>query len=189
MPSLRPADFCRQLLAALGASEGRRKRRQRDTTPDAIGMAIKRDLLERAVQENPEPETFERWLMERYSGLFRDIPNQKTGVPIGTPAWKRQLTRIVRFALRNARITRVPRHYQDDRGHTGAGIRERIEETILEKGSLGCEILGRRKVNKLVRTWFESDKAPAQVIGALYVYENYHRELGAHLRAAWASPR
>jgi len=65
MPSLRPAEFCRQLLAALDASEGRRKRRKRDTTPDAIGMAIKRDLLERAAQENPAPENFEHWLMER----------------------------------------------------------------------------------------------------------------------------
>jgi hypothetical protein len=65
MPSLRPAEFCRQLLAALDASEGRRKRRKRDTTPDAIGMAIKRDLLERAVEENPAPERFEHWLMER----------------------------------------------------------------------------------------------------------------------------
>jgi hypothetical protein len=65
MPSLRPAEFCRQLLAALDASEGRRKRRKRDTTPDAIGMAIKRDLLERVVQENPTSESFEHWLMER----------------------------------------------------------------------------------------------------------------------------
>ncbi len=63
-PPLRPADFCRQLLAALGASEGRRKRRKRDTTPDAIGMTIKRDLLELAVRENPEPEAFEHWLLE-----------------------------------------------------------------------------------------------------------------------------
>jgi hypothetical protein len=65
MPPLRPADFCRQLLAALDASEGRRKRRKRDTTPDAIGMTIKRHLLERAIQDNPEPEAFEPWLMER----------------------------------------------------------------------------------------------------------------------------
>jgi hypothetical protein len=65
MPTLRPADFCRQLLAALDASEGRRKRRKRDTTPDAIGMAIKRDLLEAVTQENPAPEGFERWLLER----------------------------------------------------------------------------------------------------------------------------
>jgi hypothetical protein len=69
MPPLRPAEFCRQVLAALDASEGRRKRRKRDTTPDAIGMAIKRDLLERAVQENPEPDTFEGWLMERCRGV------------------------------------------------------------------------------------------------------------------------
>jgi hypothetical protein len=62
---MRPADFCRQLLATLNVSEGRRKRRKRDTTPDAIGLALKRDLLERAVQEDPEPEAFERWLLER----------------------------------------------------------------------------------------------------------------------------
>ena len=65
MPPLRPADFCRQLLAALDASEGRRKRRKRDTTPDAIGIALKHDLIEGVVQEDPAPENFERWLMER----------------------------------------------------------------------------------------------------------------------------
>jgi hypothetical protein len=64
MIPLRPADFCRQLLMALDAFEGRRKRRKRDTTPDAIGMAIRRQLMERAVRKTPEPETFERWLLE-----------------------------------------------------------------------------------------------------------------------------
>jgi hypothetical protein len=62
---LRPAEFCRGLLAALEASEGRRRRRQRDTTPDALGLAIKRELLERAVQDDPGPEAFEAWLLER----------------------------------------------------------------------------------------------------------------------------
>lgn len=61
----RPADFCRQLLAAVTASEGRQRRRKRDSTPDAIGVAIKRDLLERAVREDPRPEDFEAWLLER----------------------------------------------------------------------------------------------------------------------------
>ncbi len=61
--SVRPAQVCRQLLAALGASDGRRKRRKRNTTPDAIGMAIKRDLLERAALEDPEPAEFESWLL------------------------------------------------------------------------------------------------------------------------------
>lgn len=61
----RPGDVCRELLAALEASEGRRKRRKRDTTPDAIGLAVKRDLLERAVAADPEPDAFEGWLLEQ----------------------------------------------------------------------------------------------------------------------------
>ena len=40
----RPSDVCRQLLQAMDASEGRRKRRKRDTTPDALGMAVKREI-------------------------------------------------------------------------------------------------------------------------------------------------
>jgi hypothetical protein len=59
----RPALLCGGLLAALDASEGRRRRRKRDTTPDAIGLGIKRDLLERAVREDPAPEDFEGWLL------------------------------------------------------------------------------------------------------------------------------
>ncbi len=61
----RPAEVCREMLEALSASDGRRKRRQRDTTPDAIGMAIKRLLLESAVRADPEPERFEQWLLEQ----------------------------------------------------------------------------------------------------------------------------
>lgn len=61
----RPADVCRGLLAALEASEGRRQRRKRDTTPDAIGQGIKRTLLERAVTEDPAAEDFEAWLLEQ----------------------------------------------------------------------------------------------------------------------------
>jgi hypothetical protein len=63
--TLRPADVCRYLLAALDASEGRRRRRKRDTTPDSIGMAIKRTLLEDTVREDPEPDAYEGWLVER----------------------------------------------------------------------------------------------------------------------------
>jgi hypothetical protein len=61
----RPAVVCRELLHALDASEGRRKRRKRDTTPDAIGLRVKRDLLERAVAADPDPTTFEAWLLEQ----------------------------------------------------------------------------------------------------------------------------
>ncbi|MGH7965423.1 MAG: hypothetical protein ACRERD_27040, partial [Candidatus Binatia bacterium] len=62
---MRPAHLCRQLLLALDPSEGRRKRRKRDTTPDALGMALKRELLERAVHADPAPEKFEQWLLEQ----------------------------------------------------------------------------------------------------------------------------
>src|SRR5215207_8679478 len=61
----RPAEICRHLLAAMEGSEGRRKRRKRSTTPDAIGMGIKRDLLERATIDDPSPDAFEAWLLEQ----------------------------------------------------------------------------------------------------------------------------
>jgi hypothetical protein len=64
-PALRPAEVCRQLLAAMDASEGRRKRRKRDTTPDAIGMAVKRRLLEETFVQDPDPDAFEGWLLQR----------------------------------------------------------------------------------------------------------------------------
>jgi hypothetical protein len=62
---LRPAYICGQLLKALEASEGRRRRRKRDTTPDSIGLNIKRGLLEETVREDPEADEFETWLLER----------------------------------------------------------------------------------------------------------------------------
>ncbi len=61
----RPAEVCRQLLASLDASEGRRRRRARNTTSDAIGLAVKRRLLEEAIRDDPAPDAFEAWLLER----------------------------------------------------------------------------------------------------------------------------
>jgi len=62
---VRPREFARGLLQALEASEGRRRRRKRDQTPDALGLGIKRALLERAVSDDPEPDDFEGWLVEQ----------------------------------------------------------------------------------------------------------------------------
>ena len=59
----RPADFARRVVAAVDASEGRRRRRKRNTEPDKIGLEIKRDLLARAAEADPEPEGFEAWLL------------------------------------------------------------------------------------------------------------------------------
>jgi len=61
---LRPSYVCARLLAALDASDGRRRSRKRDTTPDAIGLAIKRRLLEQAVADDPAPVEFEQWLID-----------------------------------------------------------------------------------------------------------------------------
>ena len=61
----RPAEVARALLFALDASEGRRKRRRRDTTPDVIGLSIERNLLARVVADDPEPHAFEGWLLAR----------------------------------------------------------------------------------------------------------------------------
>src|SRR5688500_1749281 len=60
---LRPAAVCKALLTALEASEGRRRKRKRDQTPDDIGLTFKRELLEKAVSDDPEPEAFEEWLL------------------------------------------------------------------------------------------------------------------------------
>jgi hypothetical protein len=65
MTTLRPAIVCHQLLHATDAAEGRRKRRKRNTTPDALGMEVRRELLEAAVAADPEPDEFEAWLFAR----------------------------------------------------------------------------------------------------------------------------
>jgi len=64
MKALRPAQFCGALLAALDAAEGRSRARKRDQTPDAIGLCLRRDLLESVVHDDPEPEALEQWLLD-----------------------------------------------------------------------------------------------------------------------------
>lgn len=62
---IRPAKLCAELLGALEASEGRRRRRVRDTTPDSIGLGIKRALLEEIVRADPDAGAFEGWFVQR----------------------------------------------------------------------------------------------------------------------------
>ena len=61
----RPAVVCQQLLQATDAAEGRRKRRKRNTTPDSLGMEVKRGLLEAVIADDPDPDVFEAWLFAR----------------------------------------------------------------------------------------------------------------------------
>jgi len=79
----RPADICRRLLAALDASEGRRRRRKRDTTPDAIGMAVKRRLLEDTVRDDPEPDSYEGWLLQQCVSAGEAGQDRMEPVPSG----------------------------------------------------------------------------------------------------------
>jgi hypothetical protein len=70
---MRPAEICSRLLTALDASEGRRRRRKRNTTPDSIGMAIKRTILEETVRYDPDPDGYEEWLLKRC--VTQDAPS------------------------------------------------------------------------------------------------------------------
>jgi hypothetical protein len=85
MSELRPREFCEKLLLALAATDGRRKQRKRNTTPDAIGLSLKRDLLQGAMAEDPEPADFERWLFEKT--LLADGGAQAMAQEIGEE-WK-----------------------------------------------------------------------------------------------------
>lgn len=63
-----PAEFARQALEAIEASEGRRKKRHRNTTPDRIGLDLKRDILAGLADEAPPAEELEEWLQRRIVG-------------------------------------------------------------------------------------------------------------------------
>jgi hypothetical protein len=52
---------------------GRRRRRLRDTTPDALGLGVKRALLERALTDDPDPDAFEAWLVEQCQQAERTV--------------------------------------------------------------------------------------------------------------------
>lgn len=103
-PALRPADICRALLAALDASEGRRQKRKRDQTPDAFGLAVKRHLLQRVVEDDPRPEAFEEWLL--------NYPMQQNSPELAGPALA--MARAVFEEWRLAHSLREFRHWLED---------------------------------------------------------------------------
>jgi hypothetical protein len=78
--SVRPAAFGRDLLDTLEASDERRRRRRRDTTPDAIGLGLKRELLARCVAaagavRATAREIFADWRLGRALSTFRAWPD------------------------------------------------------------------------------------------------------------------
>jgi hypothetical protein len=109
----------------------------------------------------------ERWLRSTYPACFGRIPHQKTGVPPLTPEWRRVARRAARYAWRR-----------------GLGALAAAGAPVVD--SISCEVFGRDRVKNVVDAWFERLAAPTQVIGALFVYETYHRDLAATLRSARA---
>lgn len=141
----------------------------------------------------------EHWLRSTYPECFARIAHQKTGVPILTPTWRRQVMRIGRYGwrrsaemLRRAGLpVRVRRrsYHADDRFWREPAVRRRIESVVLRQGSLAVEAFGRAAVEATLADWFDRLAQPTQVIGALYVFDAYHRDLSATLRAARAAAR
>jgi len=80
-------------------------------------------------------------------------------------------------------------YHADDVFWRRPDARARIEDAILRRGSLSCDVFGRDAVASVVRDWFDRLQGATQVIGALYVFESYHRDLGATLHAARRAAR
>jgi asparagine synthase (glutamine-hydrolysing) len=129
----------------------------------------------------------EEWLQSTYPELFAKIPNQRTAVPVRSSRLRWQVTRTRRFAWRkmlgalraSGLPVRVPERtfHPDERYWSVPDERRRIEETILRRGGLACDCFGRERVLATVREFFAGGPVAVQVIGALYVFEQYHMAL------------
>jgi hypothetical protein len=137
---------------------------------------------------------YERWLRASYPQVFARTPIQKTGAPVGAGPARKNLARAERVMRRAARHLAVTmgrrvepwsRTYTADEEQCAAPeIRPRLEATILRPDSIACEVWGRDTIVSLLERWLDRRQGPAQVIGALYVWEAYHRDLASHLSQA-----
>jgi hypothetical protein len=140
----------------------------------------------------------ERWLRAMYPHSFASIPNQKTGVPVMTPRWRMQAARL-RRGVRARLVRAIPapwqpapriRSYHDnDRVWRLPATIDAIAGPILRADAISAEIFGRDRLTAFVDRWRATAGVPAQVIGALYVYETYHAGLGRTLSDAAAAAR
>jgi asparagine synthase (glutamine-hydrolysing) len=140
---------------------------------------------------------YEHWLVARYPHLFARIPYQRTGVPVlaagwrvKTARWHRGLVGRVARGLPSGWIApRIRAYADDDRMWRVPAVRSRLVDIITRPTSRSAEIFGRDRLESLVARWTARAAAPAQVIGALVVFETYHAGLSAHLAAARAEAR
>jgi hypothetical protein len=137
----------------------------------------------------------ERWLRSTYPTCFASIPNQKTGVPVLSPRWRVQSARI-RRGVRARLLPSIPaawrpapriRSYHDnDRVWRRPAAVDAITGPILKPDAISAGVFGRERLAAFVERWRATAAAPAQVIGALYVYETYHAGLSRALADAAA---
>jgi hypothetical protein len=136
----------------------------------------------------------EQWLRSTYPRFYARIPNQRTAVPVQSSRLRWQLTRTARFGWRRAlsllRARGVPvtvpeRHFHPDESYWSMPeARRMIEETILRSGSLSCEAFGRDAVRSTLKQFFDERSVAVQVVGAMFVFEHYHRALASFLADA-----
>ena len=96
---MRTGEFASRALEATRASEGRRRRRKRDTTPDRLGLDLKRALLARLAADDPPPGRIEEWLLEQVftaeapgatRAMCRDILDEY-GAALASPSYREWL--------------------------------------------------------------------------------------------------
>jgi len=136
----------------------------------------------------------EQWLRSTYPRFYARIPNQRTAVPVQSSRLRWQLTRTARFGWRRAlsllrarglAVTVPQRHFHPDESYWSVPEARRvIEETILRSGSLSCEAFGREAVRSTLKQFFDERSVAVQVVGAMFVFEHYHRALALFLADA-----
>jgi hypothetical protein len=164
-------------------------------------VRVRRPFLDRelmsfwlAQPSSSRASLYERWLTMTYGPLFTRIPVQKTGAPVGAGMGRQNLARAGRVSRRAARYVarRIglrlrpwSRTYTADETQCAApDVRRRLEEVILRPDSIVCGLWGREQIAGVLSAWLDEQRGPAQVIGAMYVWESYHSGLHAHLRQA-----
>jgi hypothetical protein len=96
----------------------------------------------------------------------------------------RRMTRSGAAAL-GVRLRPWSRAYVNDEVEWARpAVRGRIEEAVLRPGSVAVDLWGRATVQSVLDGYLSRASCPTQVVGALYVFEAYHRDLARHLREA-----
>jgi Glutamine amidotransferase domain/Asparagine synthase len=145
-----------------------------------------------------EGRLHERWLRTSYPNCFAAIPNHKTGMPALTAPWRVTAARVRRGAL--ARLlpwipsmwrpaARVRSYHDNDRLWREPGTIDAITAPIVRNGAFCAGVFEGEVLRAFVDRWRQTAAAPAQAIGALYVYETYHAGLGRALAEAAVKAR